>query len=142
MRSNISLPRRGVSILFTFVSGFFLMSASAFAQHTYYISKSTGSDSNTSTLAQTKSTPWAHFPGMTGCTSACAAYTPVPGDHFILKGGDTWSAPDLGIYFQWSGTSSSRIYIGVDQTWYAGSSWVRPGWTCGGTACGGAEYKF
>jgi len=56
---------------------------------TYYISKSLGSDSNTSTQAQARMTPWAHLPGMQSCTSNCASYTPQPGDQFILLGGDT-----------------------------------------------------
>src|SRR5579885_2327833 len=59
--------------------GFFLIPASAFAQHTYYISKATGSDSNTATQAQSKSTPWAHLPGMPSCTSNCASYRPQGG---------------------------------------------------------------
>jgi len=115
------------------------MSTSLFAQHTYYISKSAGSDSNTSTQAQSKSTPWAHLPGMPSCTANCASYTPVAGDSFILKGGDTWVASDLDLYWQWTGTSSAPIYIGVDQTWYnsgsCGSSWCRPVFTCGGGSC-------
>jgi hypothetical protein len=112
-----------------------MMAASVSAQHTYYISKSAGSDSNSSTQAQSKSTPWAHLPGMPSCASDCASYTPVAGDQFILKGGDTWTASDLGINWQWSATSSSQIYVGVDQTWYSGSAWTRPVWSCGGTAC-------
>src|ERR1700735_490420 len=77
-------------IFFFSLAGLFFTSASLFAQHTYYISKSTGSDSNSASAAQSKSSPWAHLPGMASCTSNCAAYSPVPGDQFILKGGDTW----------------------------------------------------
>jgi hypothetical protein len=71
----------------------------AFAQHTYYISKSLGSDSASTTAAQSKSTPWAHFPCMHGATSVAAGYCAsiVAGDHFIHYGGDTWVAADLGI---------------------------------------------
>jgi len=105
---------------------------------TYYISKSAGSDSKIAAQAQSKSTPWAHLPGMQSCTANCASYTPQPGDSFILRGGDTWVASDLGIGWNWSGTSSSPIYIGVDQTWFTGSSWTRPIWTCGGSACSSA----
>lgn len=118
------------------------MSVTASAQHTYYISKGSGSDSNTSTQAQSKSTPWAHLPGMHSCASNCASYTPVAGDRFILKGGDTWVAGDLGIDWEWSGTSASRIYIGVDQTWYAGSSWSRPVFNCQTSSCGTYSYAI
>lgn len=128
-----------------------------FCQHTYYISKSAGSDSNTAAQAQSKSTPWAHLPGMFSATGNAKAYTPVAGDQFILKGGDTWVNSDLGVTLFQSGTSancalpygsgatSSCIYIGVDQTWYAGSSWTRPTWDCGGSACaswGSAQSAF
>ena len=128
---------------------------SASSGNIYYISKSAGLDTRTSTQAQNSATPWAHLPGMHGATSNAAAYTPVAGDSFILKGGDTWVASDLGAtLFQngsatncvmpyGSGATSSCIYIGVDQTYYTGASWTRPIWTCGGTACGsGAGDNF
>lgn len=93
---------------------------------TYYVSKSTGLDSRTSAQAGSKATPWAHTPGMTGCTGNCAAYTPVAGDRFILMGGDIWLSADLGINWTWNGSSGKPIYIGVDQAWFSGASWVRP----------------
>jgi hypothetical protein len=96
---------------------------------TYYVSASAGSDSNTATQAESKTTPWAHLPGMASCTGACASYSPAAGDRFILKGGDTWTNTDLPLSWGWSGKSSLGIYIGVDATWYAaacGSSWCRP----------------
>ena len=96
------------------------------ATNTYYISKSTGSDSYTSTQAQSKSTPWAHFRGMASCSSNCASYTPVAGDTFVLMGGDTWVNSDFPILWKWSGTAGSRITIGVDPTWYTGAAWARP----------------
>jgi len=122
------------------IIGFILSTSSAFAQHTYYISKSLGSDSHTSTQAQSKSTPWAHVPVMLGATSQAAAHTPVPGDRFILYGGDTWVAADLGINTCLgspcsNGTSGSPIYIGVDQTWFSGASWTRPVFNCQNTTC-------
>jgi len=76
---------------------------------------------------------------MLGATSNAAAYTAVPGDRFILKGGDTWVAADLGINTCPStcqnGTGASPIYIGVDQTYFTGSSWVRPKFDCQLTTC-------
>jgi len=92
---------------------------------TYYVAAS-GSDSNNGTA---KTTPWLHAPGMPNCSGTCAGHTPTAGDQFIFRGGDTWhfgnssASPFIGS----GGTSSSNmIYIGVDQTWYSGSSWARP----------------
>lgn len=108
---------------------------------TYYISKSTGVDTNTSTQAKSKGTPWQHLPGMASCSSNCASYTPVAGDSFILMGCDTWVNSDLPISFDQSGTSGNRIYIGVDKTWYNAtacpSGWNRPIIDAGGTSIGG-----
>lgn len=119
---------------------------SAMAQHTYYISKSLGSDSNSSAQAQSKSTSWAHLPGMQSCTANCASYSPVAGDSFILYGGDTWGNSDLGVNWQWSGSSSAVIYIGTDQTWYSssvcGANFCRPIFNCGGAACAGANNDY
>ena len=124
---------------------------------TYYISKSLGSDSNTATQAQSKSTPWAHLPGMPSCMANCASYTPQPGDSFILYGGDTWGASDLGVAWVWAGSStncvlpygsgatSSCIYIGVDQTWWnssvcGASTWCRPIFNAAGTDVANGAY--
>lgn len=102
---------------------------------TYYIDYASGSDSNTSTQAQSKSTPWKSLPGMNSCASACASFTPSPGDSFILKGGVTWPNAALGTNWIWSGNATTHspgcagsgcIYIGVDQTWFTGGSWTRP----------------
>lgn len=115
----------------------------AFAGTTHYISKGLGSDTNNGT---SKTTPWAHLPGMLNCTGSCASYIPGAGDQFILRGGDTWGASDLGDIWRWSGTSASPIYIGVDKTWFSGNQWTRPIFSCGGTACAGtanaANYVF
>ncbi len=87
----------------------------------YYISAS-GSDSNNGT---SKTTPWLHAPGMSGCSSNCASHTPSAGNNYILRGGDTWNVTSSWNW-TWSGTSGSRIYVGVDNTWYTGGSWARP----------------
>lgn len=121
------------------IAGFVLSASSVFAQHTYYISKSLGSDSNSATQAQSNSAPWAHLPGMPSCASSCASYSPVAGDQFILYGGDTWGKTDLGVLWTWGGTSGKPIYIGVDQTWFnssvCGLSWCRPIWNCQTSPC-------
>ena len=106
-----------------------LIGAGTASATTYYIAAN-GSDSNNGT---TKTTPWAHAPGMPNCASTCASTTPVAGDSIIFRGGDTWhyaasTAPAVGGGWDWtwSGSSGSQIYIGVDKTWYSGSSWARP----------------
>ncbi len=96
----------------------------------FYIAAS-GSDTNNGT---SKYTPWLHAPGMAGCSGTPYAYTPQPGDSFILRGGDTWYPSGAGTpiglpwswYYGWNGTIGSPIYIGVDKTWYSGASWARP----------------
>jgi hypothetical protein len=93
-----------------------------------------GSDANDGAA---KTTPWAHLPGMPGCSDRCAAYDPAPGEQFILKGGDTWGNANMGIGWSWGGTADNPIYIGVDETWYSGSAWTRPIWSCGGAPCPG-----
>ena len=119
--------------------GVTLISMRAFAT-TYYIDYSSGNDGNTGT---SKSTPWQRLPGMQGVGGNAAAHNPVPGDNFILKGGVTWPANNFGMQMVYTGSSSSSspvgcvgpgcIYIGVDQSWYAGGSWTRPIFDGGGT---------
>lgn len=106
----------------------------------YYASKSIGSDTAYDGTQETVSGahgPFAHIPGMTGCASNCASVTPAGGQGFIMRGGDTWTNSDLGDVWVWGGSSGAPIYVGVDLDWYSGSAWVRPVWTCGGSACTG-----
>jgi hypothetical protein len=92
----------------------------------YYASKQAGaSDSNNGT---SESTPFLHVPGMFGCTATCASVTPAAGTGMIMRGGDTWTNSELGIYWApgWSGNASHLMYIGFDITWFVGGSWARP----------------
>jgi len=118
-----------IRFLVTF-SGIFLICDHAPAAQTYYVSKSVGSDQNTATQATSKSTPWAHLPGMPSCSSNCKNYTPSPGDTFILMGCDTWVSSDLPVSWDWSGSSGNPITVTVDHTWYnttaCPSAWNRP----------------
>jgi hypothetical protein len=128
------LIRVAVALMSCFIAGGTLSAS------TFYISSGIGSDSNTSTQAQVSChnnvpcTPWAHAPGMAGCSASCASYTPVAGDQFILRGGDTWNHSNLPWNFSWSGTSSNHIYLGVDTTWFTGGSFAKP-LLNGGFAC-------
>lgn len=99
----------------------------------FYVSAA-GSDTNSGT---TESSPWAHAPGMPNCATNCAGITPVDGEGFIFRGGDTWhfgnsgAAPYTGGTWDWgaggwNGTSSNPIYIGVDSSWFSGGAWARP----------------
>jgi hypothetical protein len=93
----------------------------------YYIAAN-GLDTNSGI---TEATPWAHAPGMATCTNRCAAVTPGPGTGFIFRGGDTWGSVN---YFKITngGVSGAPVYYGVDQTWYSGSAWNRPGFNIAG----------
>ena len=105
-----------------------LVAGNCFAT-TYYIDYSSGSDSNSGTL---KTSPWQHAPGMQTCTNSCAAASIKAGDSIILKGGVTW--PNAS--FMWNlpgGATGNPVYVGVDKTWFSGSSWTRPILTAGGT---------
>ena len=135
--------------LIAIILGIFL-SANASAT-TYYVAAN-GSDSNNGT---SKSSPWLHAPGMKNCTNVCGSAQINPGDSIIFRGGDAWhwgpsgNNPYIGTCtltsnscwnFTASGsasgcnlnasagalTTSTCIYIGVDQTWFVGGSWTRP----------------
>jgi hypothetical protein len=106
-----------------------LMMGGIASANTYYIA-SNGSDSNNGT---SKTTPWLHAPGMKICSNACASANPKPGDQFIFRGGDTWTSSSFTWAWDWSGSSGNPITLGVDQTWFSGSSWTRPIFSGGGT---------
>lgn len=100
----------------------------------YYIDYASGSDTNAGT---SKSRPWQHAPGMTGCASNCARASLQPGDNVVFKGGVRWPSSVLNWTISSSGKDGVPIYIGVDPSWYSGSSWTRPvldatGWTPAG----------
>lgn len=114
-----------------------------------YFIAANGSDSNNGT---SESTPWLHAPGMPNCSANCAALSAGNGGMgIILRGGDTWhfgngsgltphagGAWDLYNWFGnayggnftsncvYEGSQTGCLYVGVDPTWYSGSSWTRP----------------
>src|SRR5437762_14246 len=94
MRPTVRLPLLTLLVLAV------ISSASA---TTYYIAAN-GSDSNNGT---SKTTPWLHAPGMTGCSGVCASASPKPGDRFIFRGGDTWDYTIWPWNLQASGSAST-----------------------------------
>ncbi len=92
---------------------------------TYYVDYSSGSDSNNGT---SKTTPWKRAPGMPGCSGNCASANPLPGDSIVFKGGVTWPMSTIGGCFAITsgGAAGSRVYYGVDNSWFSGGSWTRP----------------
>jgi hypothetical protein len=73
--------------------------------NSYYVSSSTGSDSNPGTITQ----PWAHHPWMSSWTGSV---TLQPGDTVYMKRGDTWSISNPSSAFitvKQSGSSGKYI---------------------------------
>ncbi len=89
---------------------------------TYYIDSTTGLDTNTSVQAQNQSTPWAHMPGMSGCSGNCASYSVQAGDVFVLKGGSTWT---------FASTTADLITIGVSGITIQGGQRLGSPWGSG-----------
>ncbi len=75
---------------------------------TYYVSFSTGADTNNGTST---GTPFKHAPGMTSCSDTCASTTIQAGDFVYLKRGDTWTGQTLTIPA--SGTSGNPVTYGA-----------------------------
>lgn len=91
---------------------------------TFYFDFVGGSDSNTSTQAQSKTTPWKRHPYMTGFTGS---YSHTAGDRFIFKGATTWTGACFPLTPTTGGSSGAgNDYYGVDSTWFAGASWSQP----------------
>jgi hypothetical protein len=128
--------------------GFATLCTNLFAATIYYIDCVNGSDSNNGT---SETTPWQHAPGMTGVvnnvgpgkiddaagdkcgSSPCS----LPGTEFIFRGGVTCGMADWPMTMRLTGTGpvigTSAVYFGVNQTWYAGTSWARPIFNFGGS---------
>lgn len=117
-----------------------------------YFVAANGSDSNDG-LSEASGHPWLHAPQMPNCSNNCATVQNQtngiqPGTGIIFRGGDTWhlgnssATPYTGGEWNFNtgqypmGTSANPIYIGVDQTWYTGSSWARPIFTLDNPVCG------
>lgn len=99
----------------------------------FYISDSSGNDSNSGT---SKTAPWQHAPGMNGCTASCAAYVPVAGDRFIFKGGDSWPNSAFPLSTG-SGIAGRPDYYGIETDWFTGSSFASPFFSAGGSNIAG-----
>lgn len=94
-----------------------------------FFASSRGSDAN---AGGDEGHPLLHLPGMAGCAKSCAAIAPVAGEGFIVEGGSQYffqgagGAVGLPWEWRWSGTGGAPLYVGVDVTWHAGSTWTRP----------------
>lgn len=104
------------------IAGCMALSVNLFAA-TYYVDYSSGSDSNNGT---SKTTPWQNAPGMQTCAKVCNSTTINAGDSLILRGGVTWPNASFMWNLPGNGTAANPVYVGVDQTWYTGSTWARP----------------
>jgi len=106
------------------------LAAKSVSANTYYISTS-GADTNNGT---SKTTPWAHVPGMPAATGTAGSYSAVAGDMFVLRGCDVWyntsGTSNFPMVLSHGGASGNPVTIGVDQTWYnttaCPSAWNRP----------------
>jgi len=110
----------------------------ASAGTTYYVAAN-GNDSSNGT---SKTTPWAHLPGMATWTGN---HTPVAGDTFVLRGCDVWGNPSFPIKWPWAGATGSPIAIGVDKTWFnsnCSTGWNRPIFDGGGAMIGSTGEFF
>lgn len=120
MKRNKFFNQKSVTFMFVCLFSFFLSSRVLAA--TFYIDSATGNDTRTSAQAQSQSTPWAHMPGMSGCTSNCASYSVQAGDVFVLKGGSTWKFSSTTANLITIGTSGITIQGGqrLDTPWGSG----------------------
>lgn len=109
-------------------TGAFVTLSSLGVTSCFFISQA-GLDTNTGI---DEAHPWKHMPGMASCANTCSSTTPAAAEGFILRGCDTWVNADMPILWNWSGSSGSPIYIGVDKTWFNSSvcpsTWNRPIW--------------
>jgi hypothetical protein len=104
----------------------------------YYISFSSGSNSNNGTST---STPWKSHPYMqagSGCTGSGSAptYSHSAGDQFIFKAGDTWPNACFQMTIAAGGSS------GNPDVYTYSNSWGIPGGTTGNTGQVVGAYKF
>lgn len=118
---------RLVRIVF-FLGSVLMLEHSSFATN-YYVDYSAGNDKNPGT---SKTYAWRDAPGMPTCTGQCSSAKLNAGDSIILRGGVTWPNSSFMWNLPGNGTSSKPIYVGVDKTWYSGSTWTRPVLTAGG----------
>jgi MYXO-CTERM domain-containing protein len=118
-----------------------------------YFIAANGSDTND---GLSEKTAWLHAPGMPSCTANCnllqeagVGGASMGGTGLIFRGGDTWhegnssASPYTGGTFdiydwfsyaynhpftacKYEASQSGCLYVGVDKSWYSGTSWSRP----------------
>ena len=123
-------------ILFFLLLAIFLGPVPALAT-TYYISYSSGSNSNNGT---SKSTPWKSHPYMqsaAGCAGTLPTYSHTAGDNFIFKQGDSWPNACFDMVIAAGGTSSI-----VQDSYTYDPTWGVPGGTTGNLGQRVGAYQF
>lgn len=112
---------------------------------TYYISWSTGSDSNNGT---SKASPWKTHPYM--ANSTVSGYTHANGDKFVFKMGDSWGNACFGLTTANGGVAGNPDVFTYDPTWgtnpgYVGNAGQTVGayqFSAGGTTISGSFNWF
>lgn len=99
---------------------FWILGATNSQANTYYIDYQSGSDASS---GLSTSSPWKRCPAMRGFQGA---YTHVPGDKFIFKGGAVWPAETLPIAITNSGSAGNPDDYTADRSWYSGTAWAQP----------------
>lgn len=127
---------RKLSLLMVFL-GIFLFAGCASAT-TYYISYSTGSNSNNGT---SQSTPWKTHPYMqksAACTGSGSAptYSHSAGDQFVFKQGDSWPNACFDMVIQGGGSAGNPDLYTYDP------GWGTPGGTKGNTGQNVGVYEW
>ena len=81
-----------------------LLTTPAFATQ-YYVSNAGADTANGTSVG----TPWAHAPGMTGCSNTCNSVTINAGDIISLRAGDSWTSTTMTM--KTAGASGNNITL-------------------------------
>lgn len=102
---------------------------------TFYISPD-GSDSYTSTEAQSPLTPWAHPPGdmVTDNSSDCAGYTATTNDVFLFERGSYFVNQQNIRIVGYDNLTFGAYGTGADPIYHVGRDWTGQTWTREGTS--------
>ena len=117
----------------------FLLVAVPASANTYYVSYSSGSNSNNGT---SENTPWKSHPyqqNAVGCAGAPPTYVHAAGDTFIFKQGDTWPNACFDMVIAAGGAGSPTFQY---DTYTFDPLWGTPGGTTGNIGQRVGTFKF